>query len=248
MKNEPKNIVVIGATSAIATEVARRYAEQECNFFLVARNEEKLKAVVADLRERGGSVAAVHLADLRIREDHPRIVENATTALGRIDIVLVAHGTLPEQSKIADDVDAGLEALMTNALSPISIGHNFANVLKKQGSGSLVLVSSVAGDRGRQGNFMYGAAKAALSTYMGGLRGHLRESGVHVLTVKPGPVRTPMTEGREQPLIAEVGIVARDIVRGIEKKKLVLYTPWFWRYIMMLFKLMPERIVMRITN
>lgn len=248
MKNHSKNIVIIGATSAIATEVARRYADNESRFFLVARNEGKLKAVVADLTTRGGAVVAVHIADLRNKGEHSHIVYNAITALGTIDIVLIAHGVLPDQAAISSDVEAGIETLLINGLSPISIAHHFALCLQKQGSGSLVVISSVAGDRGRQGNYMYGAAKAALTTYVAGLRGQLRQSGVHILTVKPGPVATPMTEGREQPFIAQVGVVATDIIRGIEKKKLNLYTPWFWRYIMLLFKVMPERLVMRITN
>ena len=245
MKLPQKNIVVLGATSAIAVEISRRYAASGSRFFLAARNEEKTKAASADLIEKGGSVVAVHIGDLLAKGSHDAIVQQAVESLGTIDIVIVAHGVLPDQEAIARDVEANLDILMVTGLSPISLAHRFALQLEKQNSGSLVFLSSVAGDRGRGGNYSYGAAKAAMSAYAGGLRGQLSSTNVHVMTVKPGPVATPMMEGRQQPIVATVEKVASDITKGIEKKKLILYTPWFWRFIMLGFKMLPEQIIMK---
>jgi decaprenylphospho-beta-D-erythro-pentofuranosid-2-ulose 2-reductase len=243
---DPRTIVVVGANSAIARGVAALYADQEATFFLVARDEEKLRATVAGLQERGGTVTSVYVTDLRLREGHADIVEKACAELGTIDLVLIAHGSMPEQSTLDEDVDAAMDTFITNALSPISLAHRFFNVLEAQGSGSLVTLSSVAGDRGRRSNYTYGAAKAALTAYTSGLRGRGRSSRVHVLTVKPGPVRTPLTATRKVPLMVSVAPVARDIVRAIDRRQHVVYTPGIWRPIMFFYRLVPEWIASRL--
>jgi short-subunit dehydrogenase len=246
MKAKKKNIVVVGATSAIARHVALAYAHAGSTFFLVARNEEKLRGTIAVLNEAGGGTDGMYIADLRARELHDDIVAKAQQHLGQIDIVLIAHGVLPDQQQLNGDIDATLDSIITNELSPISLAHRFFDVLVAQGRGSLVMLSSVAGDRGRRGNYAYGTAKAALTAYMSGLRGRGLDQGVHVLTVKPGPVRTPLTEGRELPLTVNVEPVARDIVDAIEGRRKVIYTPGFWRFLMFGFKMLPEWVAARL--
>jgi len=246
MKPEPKRFLILGATSTIAIAVAEHYAAVGSVFFLVGRNEEQLVSVGNDLRGKGAQVAGIYVADLRLKDVHDEIINTAKTALGTIDLVLIAHGIMPLQTDDGHDVDTVLDVMVTNAMSPISLAHRVGDVLAEQGSGTLAVLSSVAGDRGRRGNAAYGAAKAALSAYAAALRGRLIEQGVHVLTIKPGPVRTPLMAGKSVPIVASLEPVARDIVRAIERRALILYTPWYWRLLMIVFKLLPERIAMRL--
>lgn len=238
-------MVIIGATSAIAQSVARRYAEHGVQFFLVARSEEKVRTVASDLLARGAKSATIYLADLRVRDVHADIVERSRADLGRIDCVFVAHGVMPDQKLLDGDVDATIDSFMTNAVSVISISHRYANVLEGQGGGSLVVLSSVAGERGRRSNYAYGSAKSAITAFYSGLRARLAPKGVHVLTVKPGPVDTPMTHGIKLPLMANVEVVAYDIERAINKRTKVLYTPGIWRLIMAIVRAIPESLFMK---
>lgn len=238
-------MVIIGATSAIAHSVARRYAEHGVRFFLVARSEEKVRAVASDLMARGATSVNVYLADLRQRDLHADIVARSIADLGRIECVLVAHGVMPDQKVLDGDVDATIDSFMTNAVSVISISHRYANVLEEQGGGSLVGLSSVAGERGRRSNYAYGAAKSAMTAFYSGLRARLAPKGVHVMTVKPGPVDTPLTRGVKLPLMANVDVVAYDIERAITKHVKVLYTPGIWKLIMAVVRAIPESLFMK---
>jgi len=238
-------MVIIGATSSIAQSVARRYAEQGVQFFLVARSEEKVRTVASDLLARGAKSATIYVADLRMRDVHADLVARSVADLGRIDCVLIAHGVMPDQKLLDVDVDATIDSFMTNAVSVISISHRYANVLEGQGGGSLVGLSSVAGERGRRSNYAYGSAKSAITAFYSGLRARLAPKGVHVLTVKPGPVDTPMTHGIKLPLMANVEVVAYDIERAINKRTKVLYTPGIWRLIMAIVRAIPESLFMK---
>lgn len=235
-------MVIVGATSAIAQAVARIYAERGTRFFLVARQEEKVKVVASDLLSRGATNVHIYVADLRQRDLHADIVAVSQQALGQIDVVLVAQGVYRDQAVSDSDVDIMLDDFMTNALTVLAFTHRYANLLVAQGSGSIVGLSSVAGERGRRSNYAYGAAKAAITAYYSGLRGRLLDTGVHILTVKPGPVDTPMMAGKKIPLVVSVQVVAQDIVKAIDKKRAVLYTPGMWWLIMFIVKLIPERI------
>lgn len=246
MRLDVSTMVIIGATSAIAHGVARLYAERGITFFLVGRNEEHLRAMASDLVARGAKGANVYIADLRMRDVHADIVRQSLADLGTVDVVFIAHGTMPDQRELNTDVDATLDCFMTNAVSIVSISHRYATALEAQGSGSLVVLSSVAGERGRQSNYTYGSAKAAVTAYYSGLRARLAPKGVHVLTVKPGPVDTPMTSGLAMPLKATVGVVASDIARGIDKRVNVLYTPGVWRLVMAVVRALPESIFMKL--
>lgn len=248
MKAEIKTCVIIGATSAIAQGVARLLAERKVQFFLVARNEEHLRSVRADLLSRGASGASLYVADLRLKDVHADIVTQSCMDLGKIDLVLVAHGTLPDQLLLDNDIDATLDCIMTNAVSVISLSHRYASVLEQQGSGSLVGLSSVAGERGRRSNYTYGASKAAVTAFYSGLRSRLAPLGVNVMTVKPGPVETPMTAHVALPMKVAVSVVATDIVRAIDKRTSVVYTPGVWRLIMALVRAIPEGIFMKIKS
>ncbi|MCX6139894.1 MAG: SDR family NAD(P)-dependent oxidoreductase [Candidatus Kapabacteria bacterium] len=245
---ETKTAVIIGATSAIAQSVARLLAERGIRFFLVARNEVHMRSVSADLLSRGASGASLFVADLRMRDVHADIVARSIAELGKIDLVFIAHGTLPDQLLLDHDIDATLDCFMTNAVSVISLSHRYASVLEEQGSGSIVCLSSVAGERGRRSNYTYGASKSAITAFYSGLRSRLAPLGVNVLTVKPGPVDTPMTTNVAMPMKAAVGVVSADIVRAIDKRASVVYTPGVWRLIMAVVRAIPEGIFMKIKS
>ncbi|MCE4540918.1 MULTISPECIES: SDR family oxidoreductase [unclassified Caballeronia] len=237
-----KNIVIVGATSAIAIACARVWAAKGARFVLVARNGERLAQVSADLTARGAQLAACHQLDIDDLDAHAAMLERAVAELRSIDVVLVAPGTLPDQSACEADPSVAVREFNTNATSLIALLTPLANVLEGQRHGALAVISSVAGDRGRPSNYLYGSAKAALSAFLEGLRARLFKKGVHVLTIKPGFVATPMTAGLPLPgpLVATPDKVAGDIVRGIERKKNVLYTPWFWWGIMAIIRNVPQ--------
>ena len=224
-----RKVLIVGATSAIAEAVARLLAAQGDLLYLVGRRAEALEAIAADLRVRGAARVQTEVMDANAIERHEALLDHATAALGGLDTVLIAHGTLSDQAACQQSVALTLQELHTNALSVIALLTVVANRFEAQRSGTIAVISSVAGDRGRQSNYVYGTAKAAVSTFLSGLRQRLYESGVRVVTIKPGFVDTPMT--REFPkgwLWAQPERVARDIVRAVEKGKDVVYTPGFW--------------------
>lgn len=243
-----QNILIFGATSAIAEAVARLYAAQGARLFLVARNAEKLNVVASDLSVRGASDVKTFVMDANDMARLPEMLDAAWSGLSRIDAALIAHGTLPEQALCETDIDYAVREFRTNAESVIACLTGLAARFVGQGSGVIAVIGSVAGDRGRASNYLYGAAKAAVDTFASGLRGRLYKHGVHVLTIKPGFVDTPMTKGLPLPqaLVVPAEKVAADIVRAIEKKRDVLYTPWFWRFIMLIITHIPEVVFKRL--
>ena len=243
-----KNIMIIGATSAIAQEVARLYAEQGDSFFLIARDEAKLDIVKSDLISRGSENVITVCGDFSEPGDFTTTLEEANDLLGKIDIALITYGTLPDQEKCAGSIDESVKALNVNFLSVVSVLTVLANSFEARRQGTIAVISSVAGDRGRQSNYVYGAAKGGLSVFLQGLRNRLSPRGVNVLTIKPGFVDTPMTtEFDKGPLWVSPEVVANSIVKAIEKKKDVLYTPWFWFWIMLIIKLIPEKIFKKMS-
>ncbi|MDH3360228.1 MAG: SDR family oxidoreductase [Desulfobulbaceae bacterium] len=236
-----QNILIIGAASGIAEAVARRYAVQGARLFLVARNKSKLQAVSADLVARGAKEVQIFVMDANHSDLIPKMVDAAWQAFGTIDVALVAHGTLPDQQRIEIDIAYAIAEFRTNAESVIACLAGLAGRFELQGNGVIAVIGSVAGDRGRASNYLYGAAKAAIDTYASGLRARLFESGVHVLTIKPGFVATLMTAKLNLPVFLTVTPqkVALDICKAISKKQDVLYTPWFWKWIMMIIRWVP---------
>ena len=237
-------VLIIGATSAIAEACARLWAPG-CRMHLVARNREKLETVATDLQSRGATVT-LGLGDLRDLSQHAALIESAFATLGTVNRVLVAYGTLPDQPACEASVEATLDALLVNGTSVISLVTLVAQRLSAQGQGQLAVIGSVAGDRGRQSNYVYGAAKAAVATFLEGLTGRLRRQGVQVLTIKPGFVDTPMTAHfRKGILWAQPATVAQGIDRALRRGGTTVYVPGFWRWIMLVVVCIPQGIFVR---
>lgn len=244
-----KRILIIGATSAIAMACARLWAEQGSEFFLVARNNEKLEQTAADLKARGAKAVTLHTMDATDFAAHPAMLDGCLAALSQIDIALIAHGTLPDQKACEQDAAVALQEFANNGTSVIALLTRLANQFEIQRCGTLAVISSVAGDRGRPSNYLYGTAKAAVSTFCEGLRARLFKVGVHVITIKPGFVDTPMTKSLALPaaLVAKPEQVAQRIVKGIERKVGTLYAPGFWTLIMLIIRSIPQPIFKRLN-
>jgi short-subunit dehydrogenase len=243
---EPKKIVVVGATSSIAMAAARLWAKPGVRMHLVARNAARLAAVAADLEARG-AVVSTTLADLA-SANPAALIPGIMRQLGDgVDVALVAHGILPGD-ETRTDMSVAAEVLNTNLVSATLWALPLAEVMKEAGAGRLVLVSSVAGDRGRQGNIVYNASKAGLTALGEGLAHWLAPFGVKCIVVKPGPTVTPMTEGfakREGLMWSTPEKVAADIVKAVRRGHGLLgsvsvYSPWFWRYIMLIIRHVPS--------
>ena len=243
-----QRILILGATSAIAEAVARRYAGLGDRLFLVARSAERLEAVTADLRTRGAGSVDSAAADLASVAGHSALLDRAWTSLGGVDVVLLAYGVLPDQALCERSWPATADALQVNFVSPCALLHGLANRLEPAGAGVICVITSVAGDRGRKSNYVYGAAKGGLALFALGLRHRLASRGVAVVVVKPGFVDTPMTAHLPKgPLFATPARIARDIHRGITRRVGVVYTPWWWRGILALIRAVPDRLFVR-TN
>lgn len=237
-----KTVLVIGATSAIAAACAQRWAAQGARFVLVARNPEKLAAVRDDLLARGATSAETLLWSAEDFAAHASTVAQALAVLGHIDIALLAQGSLPEQARCEQDADSTLQQLAINATSSIALLTLLANALEHQGKGALGVITSVAGDRGRRSNYVYGSAKAAVSTFCSGLRARLYGAGVTVTDIRPGFVASPMTShlSLSPLLLASPERIAGPIVSAIERGLDVVYVPAFWRAIMFVVRALPE--------
>ncbi len=237
----PKTILVLGATSAIAQAWMRLLAPSGASFFLVARNAAHLESVIQDLATRGATAVYAETADLDQIAGHSVLLERAVAALGSLDCAFIAHGVLGDQAAGEQDFAVASASLRTNFLSTVSLVTWLANYFQAQYRGALVVLSSVAGDRGRKSNYIYGSAKAGLNAFLDGVRNRLDRDGVQVLTVRPGFVATPMTAHLPHgPLFATPDAVARDILNAMEHRRDVLYTPWFWRWIMAIVRAIPE--------
>jgi short-subunit dehydrogenase len=241
-------ILIIGATSAIAHETAKCFARDGAELFLVARSAEKLTVEADDLKVRGAQHVETFVLDANELERHAALLEEAIRTLDGLDMLLVAHGTLGDQQLCEKSVEQTIKELSTNAISVISLLTLSANYFEQQRRGCIAVISSVAGDRGRQSNYVYGTAKAAVSTFMQGLRNRLAKSGVAVLTIKPGFVDTPMTADKPKGLLfAQPRSVGQGIYKAMLEGKDVVYLPWFWRPIMFVVCSIPERIFKQLS-
>ncbi len=238
-----QKILIVGATSAIAEQAARLYAARGVHLFLTGRQAERLQAVAADLKLRGAAAVDTAVLDIDDLPAHGRVVEQAWKG-GAVDVVLLATGTLPDQAACEASVALTVKEFNTNGLSVIALLTLVAQ--RMQSGGVIAVISSVAGDRGRQSNYVYGSAKAALTAYLSGLRQRLAKTGVAVVTVKPGFVDTPMTRDfKKGALWASSQAVGRGIVRAVDRRRNVVYLPWFWWGIMLIIKHVPEAIFKR---
>ena len=239
-------VLLIGATSAIAHALARTYAGRGARLQLVGRRAEALQANAADLRVRGAAEADIAVLDANDIDAHAAVLAQAWQRFGGFDVALIAHGTLPDQASAQLSVAETLNCLQTNATSVIALLTDLANRFEAQGSGVIGVISSPAGDRGRASNYVYGAAKAAVTNFASGLRHRLVRRGVRVVTVLPGFVDTPMTASFPKgPLWAKPERVAADIVAALDHRNGTLYTPWFWRWIMALVTHLPTALFLR---
>ncbi|MCF3526837.1 MULTISPECIES: SDR family oxidoreductase [Stenotrophomonas] len=240
-----QKILIIGATSAIAESVARLYASRGAALYLAGRSADKLDTIAADLRVRGAQRAEYGVLEVNDVAAHGALLDTAWSTLGGIDTVLIAHGTLPDQAACDASVELSLQEFATNGTSTIALSAALAQRL--QSGASLAVISSVAGDRGRASNYLYGSAKAAVTAYLSGLGQRLRPAGVNVLVIKPGFVDTPMTAAfKKGALWATPDKVAAGILKAIGKRRAVAYLPGFWWAIMMIIKNIPEFVFRRI--
>ena len=243
----PRKVLILGATSAIAQETSKLLAGDGDRLFLVARDATRLRIVAGDLQIRGAETVSSAVADLNDFDRHAEIVEQAAAALDGLDTVIVAHGLLGSQREDQESYRRTEAIIRANFLSPVSLLVPIVRRFEAQGAGTIVGISSVAGDRGRQSNYIYGASKGALSLYLQGLRNRLHDSGVQVVTVKPGFVDTPMTAHLDKSrLFVKPSWIARGIHRAIVRKKETVYLPWFWRIVMGIIGIIPERIFKRL--
>lgn len=240
---DKKRILVLGATSAIAEHWCRRRAATGDRLLLVGRDRARLDAVSADLKARGAEQADVATDDLVDPVGAGGRFDAWVDRLDGLDLVLVAYGVLGDQDEAQRDDAALADILVANFNSAVLWCELAARRFEGQGSGCLVAISSVAGDRGRRTNYVYGAAKAGLSTYLEGLAHRFSASDVDIVCIKPGFVATPMTahiDGRGGALWATPDQVAADIDKAIAGSRPVAYTPWFWRWIMLIIRHLPR--------
>lgn len=242
------NVVLIGATSAIVHSLARLYAADGSTLTLVARNAEKLRDVSQDLRARGAQDVKELVFDLADSNEVDRCVSALKQHESPIDVLVIGHGVLPNQEESGNDFLSFQQQFQVNFLSAAAMLIGLKSVFIEQGKGQIVVIGSVAGDRGRQSNYAYGTAKGALEIFLSGLRNELCSKNVSVLCVKPGFVDTPMTSDiKKGPLFAQADTVAKNIRKAIDGKKEVVYAPGFWRLIMVVIKNIPERVFKRLS-
>ncbi|HEX6626173.1 MAG TPA: SDR family oxidoreductase [Pyrinomonadaceae bacterium] len=240
-------VLILGATSAIACGAAAAFAARGHALYLAGRDREELERIASDLRLRH-QVEVLHgHFDAEDYAGHGAFVERVRAEMGGLHGVLLAFGYLSERAG-ARGAEEGAATIARNLTGAVSVLEHCAAALESQDSGGFIIgVSSVAGDRGRQSNYLYGAAKGGLSVYLQGLRNRLHPAGVRVLTVKPGFVDTRMTYGMPGLfLVARPASVGAAIVRALERGRDVVYVPWFWRYVMLAVRLIPEPVFKRL--
>ena len=243
-----RTVLILGATSAIAEQTARCFAAEGDRILLGARDPRRLETIADDLRVRGAeAVTVLHAMDAEQPETLGRIIQQALDEAKQIDIALIAHGLLPDQERCELDPGAAEQALQVNFNSVVALCTPLANAMAEQGSGVIGVIGSVAGLRGRQSNYLYGAAKAGTDVFLQGLRNRLFPHGVRVLTILPGFVDTPMTAHLPKgPLFASSEAVGARLHKALSAGKPdVLYVSWFWRWIMLIIRLIPETVFKR---
>lgn len=245
---EQQRIIVIGATSAIAEHCTRLWLSSPATVILVGRNEARLERVAADLRVRSPASAITCAAIDFCDPDAIRTLVDDFAGGGAIDIALIAHGTLPDQQHCQQDLSACRDAMEINSLSPALFMEALAGHMGTANRGRLAVIGSVAGDRGRRSNYVYGASKSLLERYAQGLQHRFAKSECRICLVKPGPTATPMTAGMldEGLTFARVEDVAEAIVKGIGKGKPVIYAPGKWALIMMVIRHLPRFVFNRL--
>jgi decaprenylphospho-beta-D-erythro-pentofuranosid-2-ulose 2-reductase len=244
----PRRILVLGATSGIAEACIRLWAERGDSLFLIARDAAKLGAVAADARTRGAAHVDTSIADLNDTAGHSDVLSHAINSLAGLDIALLAFGVLGDQATAERSFEETSAILHTNLIAAVSTLTWLGNYCAQRHQGTLAVISSVAGERGRKSNYIYGASKAALTVFTDGLRNRIDREGVRVMTIKPGPIRTAMTESMKGAAkFADVNVVAATLVKAIEKGIDVVYVPGIWRIIMAVIRAIPESVFKKLN-
>ncbi|MCU0335407.1 MAG: SDR family oxidoreductase [Chitinophagaceae bacterium] len=235
------NVLIIGGSSDLGKQLALAYAQSGAAIHLTVRNEKQLEALVSDLSIRTGAAVQGSLLNLEDLAACQRFVQQLSPLP---DVAICVAGYLGENEKSMSELDETNRVVFANYAGPVALLNALALPMAKRRSGVLVGISSVAGERGRQSNFIYGSAKAAFSTYLDGLRNWLFQYGVHVVTVKPGFMATSMTANMKLPplLTASPQQAALVIKKGIAKRRNTIYVKWMWRYIMLIIRWVPEPI------
>jgi short-subunit dehydrogenase len=235
-----QRVLILGATSAIAGEVARLYAARGARLCLVGRNAEKLAALALEVPPAQVTSAVADFANLATDEE---VVRVAIDALGGVDVALIAHGDLGDQLETERSIAAAEASFVANFTSAVALLIPLANHMETARAGTIGVITSVAADRGRPRNYTYASAKAALNVYLQGLRSRLYAAGVKVTTLKLGPVDTPMTRTHPKtPVFSTPTAVARGIVAALDAGAAEAYVPGFWAAIMPIVKHTPERV------
>ncbi|HKJ23309.1 MAG TPA: SDR family NAD(P)-dependent oxidoreductase [Myxococcota bacterium] len=241
-----ERVLVLGATSGIGRALVRALAAEGAELVLAGRDADALDRIGRDAWVRSGRAPAVETFDARDHEGHEAFLDACFARAGGLDGIVVCHGVLVEQARAERDPAAALAMLDVNVTGTLSLLEGVARRLEAAGSGWIAALSSVAGDRGRRRNYLYGASKAALSTALEGLRVRLAPAGIAVVDVRPGPVDTAMTFGAALPGVASPERVARDLLRGVRRRRAVVYTPWPWRFVMLVVRWLPAPLVARL--
>lgn len=237
---KPSSILIFGATSAIAYETSKLFAKDGASLYLCARDESDLKRLADDLKVRGAKDVCYSVFDALDDISGISAIDKCLKKFPELDGVLIAHGSLPDQKVCEANPDEARKAIQINFTSSAVLVNYIANHFEKRGRGTIAVISSVAGDRGRQSNYVYGSAKGALTVFLDGLRHRLYRSGVKVVTIKPGFVDTPMTVNYEKGLLfAKPDTVAKGIHEAMLNGRAVVYLPWFWRWIMFVIRNIP---------
>jgi len=240
-----KSVLVLGARSDIGLAIAHQFAAHGHSIQLAIRDAASQDAIRSDLEIRHGVGVTLHEFDALQTDTHEELVDNLPELP---DIAISVVGLLGDQGESEKNVNKAVQVMRTNFEGPCSILSVLANRFERRQSGTLVGISSVAGERGRASNYIYGASKAGFTAFLSGLRNRLAGKDIHVVTVIPGFVRTRMTEGLALPgpITAEPSDIAKQIYHAVQKKKNTVYSTW-WRFIMMILKLIPERLFKRLS-
>jgi decaprenylphospho-beta-D-erythro-pentofuranosid-2-ulose 2-reductase len=243
-----RRVLILGATSGIAREASRCFAEDHASLFLVSRDLEKLAVLADDLKIRGAESVEIFPADLTNCSTHSAIIARATAVPKGLDAALIAYGTLPDQFRSENDPAVLQSAIETNYSSVVSLLIQLGKTFEEQRHGVLAVIGSVAGDRGRRSNYVYGSAKSAIATFAAGLRLRLAPAGVQVVLIKPGWVSTPMTQHLPQNfLFISAERAGRSVYKAMISPRSVVYIPWYWKWIMRIIRLLPEPIFARLN-
>lgn len=236
-----KRIVIIGATSSIAEHCARLWVKEPIDLTLVGRNQTKLDKIAKDLKVRSPQ-SSIATRIVEFEDPHAIGIVVAELSVKPVDIALIAHGSLPEQHECQSNLSLNKETLEINGVSPVVFAEAFASHMERYNQGTLAIIGSVAGDRGRKSNYVYGAAKGLVTRYAQGLQHRLAKTDVKVVLIKPGPTDTPMTmiHKKKGVKLADVDEVSKKIVAAVARRKRIVYVPKKWFLIMLIIKNLPD--------